>query len=37
LPAGSPCSTCAPQGRPISDQFGSLDAAQSEAAKRNAK
>lgn len=37
LPAGSQCSTCAPQGRPISDQFRSLEAAQGEAAKRNAK
>lgn len=37
LRAGSPCSTCTPQGRPISDQFGSLDAAQNEATKRNAK
>lgn len=37
LTAGSRCSTCAPQGRPISVQFTSLEAAQGEAAKRNAK
>lgn len=37
LPAGSRCSTCAPRGRPTSEQFGSLEDAQREATQRNVK
>lgn len=36
LPAQSPCTSCAPQGRPVGEHYDTLEAAQAEASTRNA-